>query len=106
MIPPRRPVGNIRAVAAGAFALSCGATAAVLRPVWLDELFSLRLAKLSFPEILGALERDSGPPGHYFLLHALFGLLRWPDGGRLAVLAVRLPSVLAGTAVLLLVLRH
>lgn len=52
-----------------------------VRPLWADEIFTLRLARKSIPEILAALRVDSGPPLHYLFAHVLlapFGPLPGP----------------------------
>lgn len=75
-------------------ALLAGAAArlalAFLRPVWADEVFTLTLARRSFPDLLEALRLDSGPPLHYLAARLL--LLPFPAPGG-ADVVVRLLSV-------------
>lgn len=77
-------------------ALLAGAAArlalAFLRPVWADEVFTLTLARRSFPDLFEALRLDSGPPLHYLAARLL--LLPFPAPGG-ADVVVRLLSVVA-----------
>jgi hypothetical protein len=75
------------------------------RPLWFDELFTLRLARLPPREILASLVEDSGPPLHYFLAHGLFLLFRWEEGSPLGSWLVRLPSALAYALLVALIAR-
>jgi hypothetical protein len=71
-----------RALAWAALAAGVAARlfAALARPLWADEIFTLTLARKSVPAILAALRLDSGPPLHYLVAHAL--LLPFPAPGR------------------------
>ena len=89
-------------------ALATAALAAFLaavRPVWLDELYTLRLARLPVREIFRALETDSGPPGFYLIARGIFLLARWPEGSDLGIFLVRLPSILGAALAAALVTR-
>jgi hypothetical protein len=83
--------------------LSSAALAAALwgswqRPVWHDELYTLYLARMPVADLIEALRLDSGPPLHYLLCHLLYLLVGWHEGSNLGTFMVRLPSVLAFTA--------
>jgi hypothetical protein len=79
-------------------AFATALTAALLRPVWHDELYTLALARLPIADLFSALIVDSGPPLHYLLCHALYLLVGWPEGSALGTFLVRVPSVLAFAA--------
>jgi hypothetical protein len=65
------------------------------KPLWADEIFTLALARQTFPAILDALKGDSGPPLHYLL--AKLALLPFPVPGPGDV-SVRLLSFVAALA--------
>jgi uncharacterized membrane protein len=65
----------------------------IVRGIWVDEAISVHQAQLSLPDMLDDLrDTDNHPPLHYLML---WGSLRLFGDGELAV---RLPSILAGTA--------
>jgi hypothetical protein len=75
------------------------AVAAMLRPPWHDEYFTVWAAGLPLHELLAALRLDSGPPVPYLLVKfvTIFGVP--------ALLAARALGVAAGTAAVLLAAR-
>jgi len=110
---PSQPITTPRSESLARIALPSATIGALLfalagaasRPAWFDELFTLRLARLSFRGILAALENDSGPPLHYFLVHSIWLAIRWAEGSHQEILFARLPSVLAFTCLPLLLAR-
>ena len=77
---PSVSAARVGLLVATAIALLFGLAGLVTRPVWHDELFTLRLARMPLASILAAIETDSGPPLHYLLSHLLWLLVRWPEG--------------------------
>ena len=89
----RSPGAAFRALAWAAILLGAAARVFTLavRPLWADEIFTLTLARKSFPEILAALRVDSGPPLHYFAAHLLlapFGAAPGPSDILVRVLSL------------------
>ena len=102
----RRVLPRGIAFAATAAGLSIQLALVFLKPLWADEIFTLDVARRSFPGIVAALRTDSGPPLHYFVAHAL--LLPFGGPGP-ADVVVRLLSLLASALhvpLLLLVARR
>ncbi|HYM81321.1 MAG TPA: glycosyltransferase family 39 protein [Candidatus Limnocylindria bacterium] len=67
--------------------------------VWIDEGFSIRLARMPLPELLPAASHDIHPPLYYFLLHFWVGLFGSSEA------AVRSLSVVFGMLGIALVAR-
>lgn len=85
-----------RAALAAAFAIGVLARlgAALARPLWADEIFTLTVARRSVPEILAALRVDSGPPLHYLAAHVLLLPFPAPGAGDVVVRLLSLVSSL------------
>lgn len=64
---------------------------------WDDELFSVLLARKPFWDFLYGVVADTHPPGHLLLLHFFHSILGDADW------VYRLPSVLAGCALIIVV---
>ncbi len=75
------------------------AVAALVRPPWHDEYFTVWAARLPLADLLDALHRDSGPPLPYLLVKWLAAL------GLAPLPAARLLALAAGTAAVLLAWR-
>jgi uncharacterized membrane protein len=71
--------------------LGFGLRLLVTRSIWLDEAISIRQAQLPFHEMITQLAGDVHPPLHHAVLWATVRLLGTGE------LAVRLPSIVAGT---------
>lgn len=67
--------------------------------LWLDEGFSVRIARLPLPALLESAARDIHPPLYYLLLHF------WISAFGASEFAVRAPSAIFGAASVLLVAR-
>lgn len=67
--------------------------------LWYDEAYSAWLARLDLPHLWAATLGDVHPPGYYLLLWAITKLLGYSE------IVLRLPSVLAGLALIFVVYR-
>ena len=71
----------------------------IAAPLWYDEVFSVRLAMLPVDRLLNATAGDVHPPGYYLLLRGWCLLFSNSE------FALRVPSMLAGLALIYLVYR-
>jgi hypothetical protein len=74
-----------------ALAVAGRAWEAARTPLWFDEIFTLRVARLPVPDLVRALAADMHPPLHFLLVHAWIAL---PPGEAW----VELPGVAIGAA--------
>jgi hypothetical protein len=84
-----------RALLVAALLVGVGARVALIveKPLWADEIFTLRLARTPVPALLDALRVDSGPPLHYLLSRLI--LLPFGAGPGAHDVAIRLLSLAA-----------
>jgi hypothetical protein len=89
----RYPFRVRRALLVAAILIGTGARVALIveKPLWADEIFTLRLARTPVPALLDALRVDSGPPLHYLLSRLI--LLPFGSGPGSYDAAVRLLSL-------------
>jgi uncharacterized membrane protein len=93
-IDPAKPDTTARSDLTAVLALTVaglGLRLIVTRSIWLDEAISIAQAQLPFHEMLARLTQDVHPPLHHAVLWLTVRLLGTGE------LAVRLPSIIAGT---------